>query len=1086
VFDPPANEDQARLPIRAFLFLSESGNPVMMPGLTWEEIERLLDQESGRDADRQSFSYQSLEIKGSAEQARAELEVVLRLMIEPTGGRWVSIPLRMGNFHRLGPPDVSGVDEYFMTLAADDSGYLLFVRADARHEAMLRMRVSARVDASSVARSLAFRLPDVPARVELMTDADNVSGEVIGRGDEAITTEAMAGRQTRLAVESGGGSFLLRWGKLAGTTDNMPLLEVASRVDVRWDSPQDQPIASVQLTIKNLRGSLDRFQLRLPSGSVVLEAPRLGANGQTIELGAVSKDGVGEVRDVILPEDERQPRIDLNFELQLANDNASSTSPLAFHVPEVIGALRHRGEIEIQTSGDHRLRWRARTWVRSELGESRSDGSSGRTYRFRYDRASFDLPELPLWLAEKERQLRLVSESQLTVLESNASLEMTIQVNGQTSDRRLHFDDQSWRISSIEDAETGEALDSYQAESYRVIEFGASAGDEPAPIRIRAEQPLDPAQREVRLFLPRVIEIDDSTLVQSATVNVVNSGRKVLVVDLEASQGLSRVPPAVGQDALAAQLSSFRVLSQDASALLVGTMIDQPPRIDLASQATIELDGDQLRTTVDWAVSSKLDLQGRLPIRIPRLQSADATRAVAGADAAPAPTLDAASPAQAAESVAVMARPVASQWVVTVDEIPATLEVGTVDDEHYTLISPRLAVGPMQIRWRHVQQWNSAITDGSLDSVSLPLPNFADVTVRGAMPVVLRGNQQLNLVAVDSPASTGLEFETLPRDPIRLKLQSRMTRREELSISQMVLRTAVGRNMRHEQLLATIQGGEVFRVGLPATAGEISVDAYLDEDQVTVQRDAESLVVSLPGDNASHVIDLHVWIPVVTPASLAVIEPMLELPIGAGRVFWQIVTPADGHVVWAAPTLGRSMSWRFDRWKLYREPSHGDQALTAMAGATANLLPPGNRYLYVGSDLRSFQAIVASRAVLWICIGSLVLLTAVILTHFPQARHPLSVVVVAILFGGLLSIAPDAAVLAGQLGIIALVLVIVMLAVRVLITPSRSDRVFATPSGASVRKQPSTQALQRLEVVEPPAVTTTQALPATSASEVAT
>ena len=76
------------------------------------------------------------------------------------------------------------------------------------------MRVSARVDTSSVARSLAFRLPDVPAKVELTTDADNVSGEVVGRGDEAIATEPLAGRRTKFSVESGGGTFTLRWGRL--------------------------------------------------------------------------------------------------------------------------------------------------------------------------------------------------------------------------------------------------------------------------------------------------------------------------------------------------------------------------------------------------------------------------------------------------------------------------------------------------------------------------------------------------------------------------------------------------------------------------------------------------------------------------------------------------------------------------------------------------------------------------------------------------------------------------------------------------------------------------------------------------------
>jgi hypothetical protein len=338
--------DAQGLPIRAFMFLRESGNVVLMPGLTWEEYERLSNLNSGVDTTRQAFSYQSLTISGDANQKRAEMEVSLRLAIAPTEDRWVSIPLRMSNFHRLAPPDVSGVDEYFMTLAPEDSGHLLFVKSSTQQDALLRMRVSARVDASSAAKTLDFQLPDVPSKVEMKVDSMGISGEVIGRGDETITTESQAGRRTQFTVESGGGNYSLRWGSLARSTDNLPVLEAESRVSVRWDSPEDQPIASVRLTVKNVRGSIETFQLRLPAGAVVLDSPRLGAGGQTIELGAPTKDQQGETREVRIPLEDRESRIDLNFDLQLANDNASASSPLKMQVPEVVGSLRHRGEVE--------------------------------------------------------------------------------------------------------------------------------------------------------------------------------------------------------------------------------------------------------------------------------------------------------------------------------------------------------------------------------------------------------------------------------------------------------------------------------------------------------------------------------------------------------------------------------------------------------------------------------------------------------------------------------------------------------------------------------------------------------------------
>jgi len=58
-----------------------------MPGLTWEELQRLMDLDVGINANRDTYTYQSLEISGTTDQGRAELEVVLRASVKPTEGR---------------------------------------------------------------------------------------------------------------------------------------------------------------------------------------------------------------------------------------------------------------------------------------------------------------------------------------------------------------------------------------------------------------------------------------------------------------------------------------------------------------------------------------------------------------------------------------------------------------------------------------------------------------------------------------------------------------------------------------------------------------------------------------------------------------------------------------------------------------------------------------------------------------------------------------------------------------------------------------------------------------------------------------
>ena len=281
-FDP----QEGRLPIQSFLFLSESGSQVVMPDTTWEQLERLQRREGGKEAISDRFVLQSLDVTGQAHSQRAELEVTIVVTIEPTDGRFVKIPLRMGNFHRLAEVEVTGIEDHYMTIAprgsgASGSGYQWWVRSDRARKATLRMKVSSRIENKPV-HSMDFQFPPVPATVNLTVDASDITGEIISGAKEVVVSTPIDDHSTKIKVEGNGGSFTLRWGMPIQDMQSSSLLEVESRVDVQWDSPQDQPIASVRMTAKSVKGSIKRFQLRLPPGSVVVSAPRLGTGGKRL------------------------------------------------------------------------------------------------------------------------------------------------------------------------------------------------------------------------------------------------------------------------------------------------------------------------------------------------------------------------------------------------------------------------------------------------------------------------------------------------------------------------------------------------------------------------------------------------------------------------------------------------------------------------------------------------------------------------------------------------------------------------------------------------------------------------------------
>jgi hypothetical protein len=540
-----SDDSDRRQGLRAegFYFLDQTGTPVLVPGMSWEELEGLRDMRDGVDSRSQAYIFESLEITGSASGGRAELDVSVGLTVEPTGDRRVAVPLRMSTFHLLRIREVTGVDAYWVTVAEDGTGYQLWVQTSQRASVKVGLSMSARVERGPPGR-IRLDLPEVPSVVRIKVDEADLRGEVSGRGDEVVQAQPAGDAQTELMVESSGGSFDLRWSAADRGADDSPLLEVDSLVDVRWDGPQDQPIASVQMTIRNLRGALRPLSIRLPPRSVLLEPPSVESGSTVIEIPAAVDDGSGPRIDIPIPEEARLQRIDLTMDLQLENTGASTESPLELTIPTVVDALRHEGELRIETGSDFRLRWGSQPWVQSVLGDASSAVSARPTYTFRFDRDAF---RLPVWLSAQRRQLRLTGDIRLVLHESTAELTMEIRPSGQSVDGRVTFDPAGWKLRAVNDLETGEPIDSFDSGEFRELVLNTRGGEEPAPVRVIAETELDASvgtDETVRLRVPRIVEREQSVLVQESLLNIRTGGRSVFVVDLAESSGLDRIPEA--------------------------------------------------------------------------------------------------------------------------------------------------------------------------------------------------------------------------------------------------------------------------------------------------------------------------------------------------------------------------------------------------------------------------------------------------------------------------------------------------------------------------------------------------------------
>jgi hypothetical protein len=1107
VVRPPAgSEASGKIPLKGILLLDVSGNRVFMPGLSYERVYEL---ESGATSQTRRYLFDSIKIDGKVEGSRAELTVEVRVEVEATGGETIEIPLEMENFHRLGPTEFfagrEGDNEFAVAVDEETGSYELI--ANVRKETVVgfRMQMSARVE-TEAAQSLDFRLPPSPTTVELLTDMQGVAGEIPNRDDEVIRTATDESGRSRFTVESSGGRFTLQWGKMDRPVTT-PLLEATSVISMQWNSPQDQLIQSVRMTVRDSRAPISGFSLRLPDKAVLIDRPKLGSSGQFVRAEASPEDP--QLYAISIPRSERRTSYVLEFRVEIPSDSPGAEKPLLFEVPVVEGALRNQGTFNISTGADYRLRWREQPYVKNNSSAEVDDASiDQRVYSFQFIRGAF---ELPVWLEATRRELRVRSRCDIEMRDNYANLTMEIESIGNGARaQKLSVDLGDWQAFSVENSNTGAPLFWYDSDGLIEIETNYTGMEESTQVLIKADRLIEiPESNRTRghrlaLPIPRVVgsgDRRDPVTVQQAEVHLTGRGRRVMVVDLEQSEHLERsVSDAAEPDD---SVREFTVMPPESAATMAGTLVTQPPRLVLESSARVQLTQDRVKTVVDWTVESQVDLEGRLRIVIPsdrmpangqrpdndagtaadqpgatdewfvtvngtpaelRPVAADSGGAAAtvppGEEPEAAASPDSASPADPSsvdgdEQLDAAARPNAGELVAT------------PDPNHFDIISDRLSDGPIDIRFetaRTLPRGEAARRTTTL--ASLPYPLVDDITLKGDVTVDLVGDDFRELAAEQQMQENPLVFRTLPQRPIPLRVFPRPPVKNELVADNVLVRSAISEVSQHDQLIASLAGSGEFELQL-RQPDKLVVEVLLDGEAVPFRTVEQRLIVSVPNDgSARHVIDVRLWIDRSGSDVLETIEPLAVLGPGAGKFHWQVLVPKDNHLVWAASSLGRPMRWTVEQWRLLRQPLLNENTLVGRVidstrdRVELSPMPSGNRYLFTAMDDRTFRVRTASRTLLWLAVAGVIVLIATLVTYLPATRSPLSAVVAMVAFAGLLSVAPDAAVLVGQVAMLSLGLVVVMFAIRSLVLPAPSRVLTSTrdsrieSSSRSGRKAP--------------------------------
>lgn len=1007
----------------AFYATDKNGSMILLPGMTFEEIDQLQKAKAGLLQLEKPYAFERVSIEGTADDVRADLNINFVIGIVSTTGSRIVIPLKMEGFHIHTPPDVVGVEEYGFDFDRKLGGHLLWVRAETPRRVEVRIRASSRASGDS-GPGLELRLPTAPTSIELKVRGDNLDASVVGRGDEVVETAPGEAGQTVVSVESSGDEFTLNWRARDESRPTDQVLDLISRMRLNWDDPQTVPSVLADLEVSNRRGSVGPFEVTLPAGAELIEPLQ---NSTSALL--TSRDPRGGKVQVSPIETEQLSRVRFTIEYRLPSGSYSAEQPLLLQPVEVTAAVRHSGELEVRTDRNFRLQWFQSPTVRS----TRRSGANGeapdpRFYLFQFDRADF---ELPVWLTAKRQPLRIEPQYTVSIDRSVATIEAKILVSGtMVEGLPLLVDVGDWQTTAIKDLGTGRDIQDPLSPdgknlqlplSELVQESGTATG-----FQWTAQRSVPVDSQVVEFPLPVLGSLDSrAVIISPGTLRVQTANSFTLITDVEASQGLSRISASSSTTSGTSESLAFRVQAVDAAPMYRGYLVESPPEAKLETVVDLTAGpGAQLRVNVQWTVTPRGSLRGQLPIRLPTLDDGE-------------PNLE---------------RSLDPKWAITVNGQVAA--VRPVEDTANILAdtviySDQFNTDVCNVELTALYDFPSLFTEGEQRPrerrVQIALPTPAMLSSAEVEPAYFRVNEEagLQLVVTHAGDETMGPSDLTQDSLIEAIIRPRQSNADRTAvIEQALLRSEIGQLRRFDRLVARVKEGAVLLVefaperkallGSERPADPPIVKVFIDAEELTnFVQTANGLEIPLPGSEEALLVDVRVWASREGMSLSQSLAPIMRLPLSTGKTYWDLVLPPDRHVIWNAPVASQLMLWQYDRMVLHREPTRTYADLLTSLGASIPAdSPGGNRYLLVTSDPASLSVYEAGRPLLWLLIAGSVLLASAVLIYLPHWRHPFVALVVAALLAGLAWMVPDLAIIAGQLVLLAMLLVGVMIGVR--------------------------------------------------------
>lgn len=244
-------------------------------------------------------------------------------------------------------------------------------------------------------------------------------------------------------------------------------------------------------------------------------------------------------------------------------------------------------------------------------------------------------------------------------------------------------------------------------------------------------------------------------------------------------------------------------------------------------------------------------------------------------------------------------------------------------------------------------------------------------------------------------------------------------------------------------------------VQLPGNVDSSRIAIHLDDNPIFVPLEKGKLTIPLGSEQQKipHTLDIWYEVRQVNTANTRTIElPRLPPEIWVQKMFWEVVTPADKHIIGSCPGWTAEYQWMWNGWFWDRVPTLTQRDIGIWVGTNQvqSLVLPKETNQYLFSSLQppnECRFYMFDRWIIVLVSSGSILLLGLFLIYFPKLRYPGILFLLGVLLVASIMYRPMIVLVILESGVAGIVLAIIA---ALLYRIFHQNQAWAAPGGSSV------------------------------------